>query len=188
MIVVVTTRGTASGLVVCGDKEAEQSGSIVASNFEVFICGARQPILYFDAVRRARLDGGKDQLRIVEISELPFGKAWQWVDVPVLEWRLQPGDRAAPSPLLVAPRPLVTVAQVNDFLEEYRHMLRARRGVDEEIVAKLFTAAMTGSHEAAMLFRTMPEDARLDGAAGETYSYAQETFGARWGRNRREKN
>ncbi len=187
MIVAVTTGAGASGLVACGDKEFDQRGSITASNFEVFNCGARQPILYFDAVVTARLYSHRGTLQIVQIAKWPFGEEWQWLDVPVLEWWLQPADGAAPPPRLVAPRPSVTLAQVNKFLAEYRQMVRGRRAADEEIVARLFAAAMTGNHEAALLFRTMREDARLDGAAGETYSYAQETFLARWGRGRRGK-
>jgi hypothetical protein len=185
IVVAVPARGAASGLVVCGDKESEQSGSITASNFEVFNCGARQPILQFDAVMTARLESRRGQLKVLEVSRWPFGKEWQWVDVPVLEWLLQPGDRTAPSARLVAPRPAVSAVQVKAFLEEYRQILSARRAADEEVVAKLFTAAMTGNEEAAMLFRTMREDAQLDGAAGETYSYAQETFDKRWDRERR---
>lgn len=173
------TAGSDRGFVVCGHSEPARNGVITGSELEIFACDAPKALFWFGGVQTARIERRGTGLRVVEIAHWPFGKNWTWIDMPVLEWTLEAGMKP-PAPRAIAPEPAITAAQVDAFLERYRALLRAGSAADEEIVGRLFAAAMSGNRTAADLFRTMERDAHLDGGAGEAYKSAQELFRRRW--------
>jgi hypothetical protein len=160
-------------LVACG-REYSRSGMVIdAEELEIFQAGRSQALLRFDAIDNTFLYLEPDALKVVLVSQYPAGPDWSWIEVPVAEWRFKAGKpEATPRPLF--PAPSLTAVQIADFVKAYRKWLaepRDRRPTGDKMVARLATAAMAGNAEARRLFATMPKDAGLDGAGGESHQY-----------------
>ena len=135
----------------------------------------------FSAVQTARLERiGDDDIRITEIGEWPWGPNWEWIEVPLMRWSTE----REPQGISVLPPPRVSPTQVENFLVEYKNWLATEASQrdyseTETTVARLFAAAVSGNEEAQRLFATMRGNAGLDGAAAETYMYAEVVY-ERW--------
>jgi hypothetical protein len=169
------------GLVACGYEDVRIGDTVVASEFQIYQCGASTPVLEFDALRTARLRRTGSALQIIEIERWPFGAAWEWIDVPVHEWRLTAEDPASSRRRTLRLKPAVRPSEIANFLRVYGDWLATSArdrscGSAEEFVARLFTATVSGDPDAEKLFRRMRDDAGLDGAAAEIHSMAVQTY------------
>lgn len=174
--------GRDAGLVACGHEEERQPDRVIASELQIFECAATKPLLEFGALQTAVLRARGPVLQVTELERWPFGKAWEWMQVPVYEWHLSPGESPEQSRRTLQARPAVSAAEIRAFIQEYTQWLSGdandRSDQSEELVARLFTAAVAGDPQAEALFLTMSDDAGLDGAAAESYSQAIETYAA----------
>lgn len=170
-------------LVVCGHQDEIRGDAIVADELEIFSCESTQPLLAFDALQTAILRTRGNSLDVVEVAQWPFGKDWQWIEVPLYEWQLHAADVQPQRQILPLPPPAITADQIRTFLTGYKHWIAEdpkTRSYDsaEENVARLFVSAIAGDPEAIALFLNMPEAAGLDGAAAEVYSEASQDYDA----------
>jgi hypothetical protein len=170
-----------AGLVACGYEDERRPDSVVASEFQIFRCGHPEPLLEFDALQTAALRNTGAALQVTELERWPFGKEWQWVQVPVYEWLLSPHDPRPEFPRIFPPAPAVTRREIEAFIREYKQWISIpgnERSYDlaEQFVARLFTSAVAGEDEADALFLTMRDDVELDGAAAEIYGQARATY------------
>lgn len=179
-VLITVHNGSDAGLVACGSEDERHPDRIIASEFQVFECAATKPLLEFGALQTAILRARGPVLQITELERWPFGKAWEWVQVPIYEWHLSSGQGQVPLRRTLPARPAVSEAEVRAFIREYTQWLSVdanqRSNRAEEYVGRLFTSAVAGDPRAEALFLTMTEDAGLDGAAAETYSEASDTY------------
>ena len=146
------------------------------SEIQVFRCDQSDELLSFDGTQTVTLEPTGDALRVVEYSKWPFGKQWKWIEVPVAEWLVDPRSSAQPVAHPRLPKPQVTKAEVREFLRKYRAWIAAphlHHEDGEEMVGRIFAAAVTGDAEARRLFLSMRSDAPIDGAAAEDYATAE---------------
>jgi hypothetical protein len=117
-------------------------------------------------------------LRVVRVSNWPFGKHWAWMFVPVAETLFDPAvTKVIWKPRL--PKPKLTKAEVQQFVRKYAatvQRLGPSYAPDEKTVAQLFAATVFGSTSAARLFHSMRRDVNLDGATAEVYEMAIADF------------
>ena len=170
LIAVSTPNG---GVVACGYEDERRVDTVVASEFQIFRCGGDVPVLEFGALQSAILRETAAALEVREVERWPFGRDWQWVQVPVYEWHLSASDPEPQSRRTVTALPQVAQRAIDDFTANVRSYDSA-----EEYVARLFTSAIAGDDEAEALFLTMSDNAGLDGAAAETYGQAIATYNA----------
>jgi len=162
------------GVVACGYEDGRRGKIVRGSEVQVFRCGQSEELLYFDGTQTVTIEPAGDAFRIVEYSHWPFGKHWTWIEVPVVEWRIDSRSSNHPLGRPRLGKPDVTTVEIKQFLREYRAwvaMSDHRRG-GEESVGRMFAAMVSGDPEAIRLFKSMRSDAGLDGAAAEDYEYA----------------
>jgi hypothetical protein len=177
-LLITTSENNAKGFVACGYEDGRSGNSVRGSEFQVFRCGIPGAVLEFDALETADLNAVTGNLHVVRVSNWPFGKRWTWQYVPVAETTLTQDDIAVEWKRLL-PTPTVTRSEVRRFLRIYVATVKKRGrsyAPDEEVVARLFAAMATGNRTALQLFRAMPRDVTLDGAAGEIYEIALAEF------------
>jgi hypothetical protein len=177
-LLISTASGTASGFVACGYEDARAQEKVRASEFEVFRCNNRSRVLQFDALETADLNDVRGNLAVVRVSNWPFGKHWTWVFVPVAETLLN-AKATSPRWKPRLPKPELTDAEVRHFVRVYAANVRGlgrKYAPDENVVAQLFAATVSGNREATRLFRSMRLDVNLDGAAAEVYDVAVAEF------------
>jgi hypothetical protein len=162
------------GVVACGYEDGRRGKIVRGSEVQVFRCGHSEDLLYFDGTQTATIEPAGDALRIVEYSRWPFGKHWKWIEVPVVEWRIDSRSSNHPSGRPRLRKPELTTVEIKQFLREYRARVAMsdHRGGGEESVGRMFAAMVSGDPEAIRLFASMRSDAGLDGAAAEDYEYA----------------
>jgi hypothetical protein len=170
-------------LVVCGHQDEVRGDAIVGSELEIFSCERPTPLLAFDSLQTAILRTCGASLYVVEVAQWPFGKDWQWIEVPLYEWDLHAADVQPERQVLRLPPPAVTAGQIRAFLAGYKQWLADNpetRSYEsaEENVARLFASAIAGDPEAIALLLNMPDAAGLDGAVAETYSAARQVYDA----------
>lgn len=156
-------------LVVCGFEERRENTVLVASEFEIFRCDSDHPMLELGAERTAKIEYRDGALHVVEIDHWPFGKKWEWIDVPTFAWRIEPHAERAEVVRLPLTKPQVRAEEIRSMLISYRRALEQHEVIDEEVVARLFTAAVAGDAEAERSFLQMTG---LDGHAAEVYGAA----------------
>ena len=94
-----------AGFVACGFTEDRRGEIVVASELEIFACGAKgQALLQLDATQTALLRATSAVLEITEVSRWPFGRDWEWVEVPIFKWRLAYGAETIPAREIVLTR------------------------------------------------------------------------------------
>jgi hypothetical protein len=133
-------------------------------------------LLALSATHSAALEPTGGALRVIEIAHWPFGLHWKWVEVPIAEWLIDSHAVKGQMPRPRLPKPRATKAEVRNFLRDYRAWLASPKrdyAIAEEMVGRLFAAAVTGDAEARRLWLTMRSDAGLDGAASEDYATAE---------------
>lgn len=72
-------------LVACGERLGEDADRLLVAQLEVRRCGSSEPVFECAALQTCRLERRVGALVVTELEELPFGKAWEWVDVPSVE-------------------------------------------------------------------------------------------------------
>jgi hypothetical protein len=174
-VLVSVGESESTGFVACGHADSKYKGGVVASELQIFSCASGTLIFEFDATQTVRLEAHGEMLHVLELSRWPFQLAWKWVDVPVFEWELQDGTDVTRQVVLA--KPSVTNSEIRAAVAEYKRLLSESKAgtayaADEEIVGRLFTAAIAGDRDAAELFLKMRSEAGLDGAAGEVYEEA----------------
>jgi hypothetical protein len=171
------------GVVVCGIEESRKGKVILGSEIQLFRCDDSKELFYFDGTQKVTIEPVRGALRLVEYSDWPFGKGWKWIEVPVAEWLVDSASAdSVAHPRL--PKPQATKDEIRKFLRNYRAWIAApdlHHEDGEEMVGRIFAAAVTGDAEAYRLFLSMRTDAPIDGAASEDYETAQYHY--RVGRN-----
>lgn len=163
---------TDDGLLVCGLPDGKRFSEV-----ELIDCNSGAQLLSIGAVHEVEIEKRKDgHVRVVQLSEWPFGEHWKWTYVPVLEYDVTGHQRGPLQPKVVIPRPAATADEKRQFMNEYLALLAKpeRPAVDDRVVGKLFALAIDGDPKARALFDAMKRDTQLDGASLETWELAAE--------------
>ncbi|MBZ5535523.1 MAG: hypothetical protein LAO31_06170 [Acidobacteriia bacterium] len=148
--------GSASypGIVACGYLDGRKNNLTRASEFEVFSCKNTDPLLTFDALQTALIQSVGDHLIITEITRAPFGKNWQWIDVPVWRYVVTRSHTPQISKVLVLTPPSLTEALISEALALYQRALTlSTESKDygdtiDEVAGRLTAAALSGNAKA----------------------------------------
>ena len=162
------------GLVACGYLESRDGTRVRASEFEVFPCGSHKSILTFGASETGVLRTSGRQLLITELTRWPFGPNWKWVDVPLWEYALTPGQPPHVSKFLALQAPHFSNVQVREVLRQYKTARTTHKSPDdfEELTGRLLGAALSGNDEARAALAGLRVALNLDGADAETWQEA----------------
>ncbi|MDX2000252.1 MAG: hypothetical protein SF066_21240 [Thermoanaerobaculia bacterium] len=75
----------ATELVACGRRVAQDADRWLVAELEVRQCGTAGAVFQCAALQTCRVEQRVGALVVTELEELPFGKDWEWVDVPSVE-------------------------------------------------------------------------------------------------------
>lgn len=178
ILVVPATSPRAPGLVVCGYAESNSQGLLRASEFEVFSCGTTHALLTFDALQAATLRTAAGALEITEVAKWPFGRAWQWIDVPLWRHLITPGTPPTMRRELLLSPPALSQEQIASVLRSYADAAAGHSDSlgTEELIGRVFSAALAGDVTAQAALAEMRDTLRLDGAYAEAWHRAIETY------------
>lgn len=81
----VSVAVAAAELVVCGKPVGQDADRLMVAELEVRRCGAGAPVFQCAALQTCRVERRVGALVVTELEELPFGKDWEWIEVPSVE-------------------------------------------------------------------------------------------------------
>jgi hypothetical protein len=166
------------GLTVCGHLESRGPVSVRASELDVFSCGSDTPILHFGALETVELQRRAGTLVITEIDRWPFGPKWQWIDVPVWRYVVEPGDVPVISKTLVLQPPRLTSRQASEAIAPYERARATKRHTEryEDIIGRVLLAALAGHARARWALEHMSDAVALDGHSAEVWRGAIDLY------------
>lgn len=74
-----------SELIACGRKVGQETDRLLVAELEIRRCGHAEPMFQCAALQTCRLEQRAGALVVTELEELPFGRDWEWIEVPSVE-------------------------------------------------------------------------------------------------------
>ena len=169
-------------LVACGYLMVRQGrDKVTASEFQVFRCGATNPLLTFSALQTCRIESFASKIKITEISRWPFGLNWSWVDVPIWEYTIYSDINRSLDKRMVLSPPTLSKQQIEGTLKDYallKQSLPSNEGNSalakkvENMIGRMLALALTGNAEGQRHLEIMGFELSLDGYLRELHSEA----------------
>jgi hypothetical protein len=170
----VFTFNLVSGTEICAcSSRMEKKGSdqfLVRSDGVFTLFKTSQSTPFFESTKgyEYSIDTNENELKISATSHLPFGESWKWVEVPVRRWSISSKDPGSLSYQFILSAPKLSSSQVKEALSFYKYAKKKRIN-NEEVIGRLFAAALAGNKEAVEALSTMPVDLGIDGYTAEVY-------------------
>ncbi len=175
---VVPGKDGSPGLMACGYRDPhDPRKELVVSGLAVYSCGSREPVLSFGDAQYTSVRALEGNLLVTELTRWPFGRDWEWVDLPMWEHRVTntAPPRVFKSFVLVPPK--LKAAQIRQALDLFEKAKTSRKLDNyEEVIGRILVAALAGSAEARSALSHMWDYFDLDAASAELCGDAIELF------------
>jgi len=156
-------------IILCGYEE-KIDDVLYYGEFILQECGKTEPIDFWDATLTCRVFMENDVLKIEEFCNLPVGKNRNFIFTP---WHIEElsykNGKLNRLPFTKDIR-RYSKEEIKQTLEEYTLAIKDGLPDDsEDLIAKLFVAALSGDKKANEYFKAFPDTFPIDGGGLETY-------------------
>lgn len=158
-----------SKIILCG-YEDNIDNVVYYGEFILLECGKAEPIDFWDGALTCRAFMENDILKVEELCNLPVGKDRDFVFTPWLVEELSYKKGELNRVYFTKSIRKYSKEEIKQTLDEYT--LAVKEGLpdySEDLVAKLFVAALSGDKKATDYFKAFPDTFLTDGGLSETY-------------------
>jgi hypothetical protein len=150
---------------------------IKISEFSITDCQKDEMIVFYSAVQTCYIEIIDEKLKITEVTQLPFGKNWNWIELPLKERNLFLGtDNEL---VLGAEKSVLNYSLSNEKIEQYLEMVESKRKNNESFeiettIGAILKCALNGNQKAKDILLNFNDyfGFKLDGAFQEFYNDA----------------
>ncbi|WP_026299889.1 hypothetical protein [Flavobacterium rivuli] len=160
---------TGEEIILCGYTE-EQSGKTTYSEFILQECGKNEAINFWGAIFTGSVDFKNDVISIKEIRNLPTGPERSFIST---FWSTETfrydNNKLVRKHKINQDIRKYTKAEIEKTLKEFEAGKNNYAGDAEEVMYRLFIAALSGNSKAKKYFNEFSTFTMLDGAVSEDY-------------------
>lgn len=165
----IFTFSTGQQIILCGYKN-EDAGKPTYSEFILQECGKSEPVDFWEALFSGVVTFDRDIIYIKEIKNLPTGSNRTFTDTHWSTETLQYVDNKLVRKYTINHNiRKYTKAEINLTLKEFEAGSANYNGDVEEVMYRLFVAALSGNKKARNYFNDFEKFTMLDGALSEEY-------------------
>jgi hypothetical protein len=175
-LVFLKGRNNENSLIVCGYLvERKNSNHAIATEFEVFQCGEKEPLLTFYELHNYSVKTVNSKLVITELIIWPFGQNWKSIEIPYQQTIIKMNPYFVMENKIILEPPELkkeTIDKGLKYYESFRNKKDMNLENEEKLVGIIFTIALTGNKRAQKYFGQLWKEIFLDGYSAERYHEA----------------
>jgi len=170
-------------LVACGDlSERLAPDRARAEEVAVYACGTPEPVLSLSPLDAAEVHEVPGGLEVFELASWPFGKAEEWIDVPVWKNAVAVFPDLGPrvERTFVFQPPKLSAEEIRAAVVGYASWLRKPDAIEnpEAMAGRILAAALSGNAEARHALASWNADTRVDDDLAEIWTDASQLYQA----------